>query len=32
MKKYGKVKNDYTNLEKRGQNISMEDATGLGIE
>ena len=32
MSKYGKMKNDYTNLEKRGQNISMEDTTGLGID
>ena len=25
-------KNDYSNFEKKGQNISMEDTTGLGIE
>ena len=30
-KEPGNIKNDYTNLEKRGQNISMEDTSGLGI-
>ena len=32
--KYCRIKNsgDYQKLEKKGQNISMEDTTGLGVE